>query len=53
MKKEWNAPSIEELDINETASGFFDSYYETSIILNDNKKPPVTPDNKDNVNQLS
>ena len=52
--KEWNAPSMEELNVTETANGFFDSDFETLILLNDSKKS-TTPDNNDEKpeNQMS
>ena len=37
--KKWNTPSITELNINETANGYFD------IVLGDrNENKPVAPD---------
>ena len=43
--KKWNTPEFTELNIKDTANGFFDSEYETYFILNDNKKPS-TPNDK-------
>lgn len=48
--KNWNAPEVKELNINETANGIFDCEWEFWPIVNDdNKKPeqkPVTPEDK-------
>lgn len=43
--KEWNTPSVEELNVTETANGIFNTEYETFIIANDSKKP-TTPEVK-------
>ncbi|MGN1187054.1 MAG: hypothetical protein ACI4R6_01055 [Lachnospiraceae bacterium] len=53
--KKWNAPEIAELNITETANGFFDSEYEGFFVLNDSKKPvkPEDDNNSDAVNSLS
>ena len=51
--KEWNAPSIEELNVTETANGFFDADFETFFVLNDNKSNTPKDDKEDSVNQLS
>lgn len=58
--KEWNAPSIEELNVTETANGIVNSEVEFWWISNDNKSStsstpstPSTPDKKDPVEQLS
>ena len=40
--KTWNTPEISELNIKETANGFFDTTFETWLIHNDSKK--ATPD---------
>ena len=42
IMKTWMTPEISELNINETANGIIDSYFETLIVLNDDKKP-TTP----------
>ena len=44
--KEWNTPSVEELNVTETASGIFNADLETVILFNDNFKSN-TPDNED------
>lgn len=55
--KEWNAPSIEELNVAETANGILNSDFETFIFFNDSFNKSNTPDSKDeekdSVNQLS
>ena len=51
--KEWNAPSIEELNVTETANGIFNSDVETYLILNDSKSNTPKDEEKDSVNQLS
>lgn len=55
--KEWNAPSIEELNVTETANGFLNSDVEFWWVSNDSKSStpstPSTPDKKDPVEQLS
>ena len=43
--KKWNTPSVEELNVKETANGFFNSDVETFLILNDSKKSE-TPEDK-------
>lgn len=37
--KKWNAPEVTELNINQTANGFFNSEIESLLIFNDSKKP--------------
>ncbi len=49
--KKWNTPSVEELNVKETANGLFNSEVETIFVLNDSKKPN-TP-NVDDVDQQS
>lgn len=51
--KKWNTPSVEELNINETANGFFNTDYESFILINDSLKKSETPDDKDDVEKLS
>lgn len=52
--KKWNTPSVEELNVKETANGFFNSDDETFLILNDSNKKPTTPDDRnDKVEGLS
>lgn len=43
--KEWNAPDLTELSINETANGKYDHSVEDFPCVND-KNRPVTPDTK-------
>ena len=56
--KEWNTPSVEELNVAETANGFFNTEFEAFLVANDSKKP-TTPEDKpvdkpvDTENQLS
>ena len=48
--KTWKNAEIVALNVEETANGFFDFYFESplDIIVNDNlKKKPVTEDNTD------
>ena len=53
----WNKPELAEVNINETANGFFDSEWEYCIWLNDSdakKKKEETPDERKTVvNELS
>lgn len=45
--KKWNTPEVKELNIAETANGFFNSDIETLFVLNDSKKPSTpNPDVK-------
>ena len=44
MKKEWNAPSMQEMNINETANGIFGCEIETVILFNDSKKSNTPTD---------
>lgn len=52
--KEWNTPSVEELNVTETANGFFNADAETLFVFNDSKKPttpneqPVQPEKPEN-----
>ena len=41
--KTWNAPEVQELNINETASGFFNTEYEVWPFINDTLKKNETP----------
>ncbi len=43
--KEWNAPSIEELNVTETAGGIFQADFETVVLFNKkgNDNPTTTP----------
>lgn len=43
MKKEWNAPSMQEMNINETANGIFEADFETVIFFNKNDSNSNTP----------
>lgn len=49
--KKWNTPSVEELDVKETANGYLTSNHEWSFILNDNlnDKSNTTEDKKEDV----
>ncbi len=53
----WNKPELAEVNINETANGFFDWDYEVCIFTNDSdakKKKEETPDERKTVvNQFS
>ena len=55
--KKWNTPSVEELNVKETANGILDTEIEFWWMTNDNNKKSSTPDNNDEnndqVNQLS
>lgn len=52
--KKWNTPNVEELKINETANGIFNTEFETAILFNDSFSKSNTPDEKDDVvEQLS
>lgn len=51
--KKWNTPSVEELNINETANGIFNADFEICLIFNDSLKKSETPDDKDDVEKLS
>ena len=42
--KKWNTPSVEELNINETANGFFNLDWESPLNIISEKRP-VTPVN--------
>lgn len=42
--KNWNAPEVEELNINETANGYFDINWETPFDMVGNDKRPADPD---------
>ncbi len=44
--KTWMTPEISELNINETANGIIDTFFETHILFNDDKKP-TCPDPDD------
>ena len=48
--KEWNTPSVEELNVAETANGHFDFYFETTYVVNDSLKVTNAPDNRDDEN---
>lgn len=53
----WNKPELAEVNINETANGFFDCYSEFYCLTNDDKadkKKEDTPDDRRKVvDQLS
>lgn len=54
--KKWNAPAIAELNIEETANGFVDAYYEKSDyewLFNDNKAEVTPETDEDVVNPVS
>lgn len=36
--KNWNAPVVEELNVNMTANGMFNTETETLFLMNDSKK---------------
>lgn len=44
--KTWNAPEVQELNINETADGFFNLDWESPLDILSKKVPdtPVTPE---------
>ncbi len=44
IMKIWSIPEISELNINETANGFIDHYYESQIVINDKKATPIVPE---------
>ena len=61
--KKWNAPEIAELDMNETAGGCVDFFFETCLLFNDDllkcptqdvtPDPDPQPETPDHVDQLS
>ena len=42
--KKWNEPELKELNINQTENGIFDSYFESFVLVNDNKKSCTPPE---------
>lgn len=51
--KEWNTPEVKELNIAETANGFFNSDVETFLVFNDSKKPSKPEDGGSSADGLS
>ena len=45
--KTWNAPEVQELNINATADGYWDIDWESPLDLFFKKAEPSTPDTED------